>query len=465
MLKLHSDCLHILHKLLVFFLHQHKVNLCLIFSNSECHLPLHPSPKRCIWHTLFLFQKKYNNILPSKILWPTPNPPWTSSNPLTYTKPSLNLIKSSDLHQTLLEPHQILWPTPNPPWTSSNPLTYTKPSLNLIKSSDLHQTLLEPHQILWPTPNPPWTSSNPLTYTKPSLNLIKSSDLHQTLLEPHQILWPTPNPPWTSSNPLTYTKPSLNLIKSSDLHQTLIEPHQILWPTPNPPWTSSNPLTYTKPSLNLIKSSDLHQTLLEPHQILWPTPNPPWTSSNPLTYTKPTLNLIKSTNVSIKVTQAHKQLTCTTHIPLTFQLITKSLFFSQTSSTLRSITTNQPRLILFKKYNKSHHSITYPSYICHHFTQLLLHHNFHTSTPSPFQEHHSLYNLPYIPSILATFHLHLTSCKQHTSTITFISSPFRLRLLTFHVTNCTPKLPSHILSYCNLCLHTPGCRVASSILW
>ena len=57
----------------------------------------------------------------------------------------------------------------------------------------------------------------------------------------------------------------------------------------------------------------------------------------------------------------------------------KRLFFFQTSSTLRNIPTNQPQHILFKNNNNSHHSITYPSYLYHPYTQLLLHHNSHTS--------------------------------------------------------------------------------------
>ena len=43
-------------------------------------------------------------------------------------------------------------------------------------------------------------------------------------------------------------------------------------------------------------------------------------------------------------------------------------------------------------------------------------------TPYPFPDHHSLYLLPFTPSILAPCSIHLTSCKQHISIILFLSS-------------------------------------------
>ena len=103
------------------------------------------------------------------------------------------------------------------------------------------------------------------------------------------------------------------------------------------------------------------------------------------------------------------------HIPLTFQLIIKRLVFFQTSSTFWRIPTNQPQHILSKDNNNSHH---------HHLPFLLLP-SFHTAppslpppTPSLFPVHHSLRLFLSSP---APCPLHLTSCKQHTSIILFLS--------------------------------------------
>ena len=76
-------------------------------------------------------------------------------------------------------------------------------------------------------------------------------------------------------------------------------------------------------------------------------------------------------------------------------------------------------------------------------------------TPSPLPDHHSLYLLPFTPSILATCPLHLTSCIQRTSIILFLSSsqtspPFPLRLPEFHVRpahQCANQASSHTASY------------------
>ena len=81
MLKFPRDCLHILSRLQVFFLCQHKVNFCLISSHSVCHLPL-----SSLWnhvldtHSSFTRQNT-NSILPSIFLWPTPYPLCTPSRP------------------------------------------------------------------------------------------------------------------------------------------------------------------------------------------------------------------------------------------------------------------------------------------------------------------------------------------------------------------------------------------------
>ena len=42
------DCLHISYSPSVFFLYKHKVNFCLIFIHSECHLPVFFSLRPCI---------------------------------------------------------------------------------------------------------------------------------------------------------------------------------------------------------------------------------------------------------------------------------------------------------------------------------------------------------------------------------------------------------------------------------
>ena len=65
---------------------------------------------------------------------------------------------------------------------------------------------------------------------------------------------------------------------------------------------------------------------------------------------------------------------------------------------------------------------------------------------SLFTHHHNLYLLPSIPNILEHCPLHLTSCKQHTSTIVFIisseTSSFALRIPIFHVSIRTPTYQS-----------------------
>ena len=148
------------------------------------------------------------------------------------------------------------------------------------------------------------------------------------------------------------------------------------------------------------------------------------------------------------------------HIPLTFQHVIKRLFIFQTSFTLLSIPTNQPQYILFKN-NNSRHSITYHSYFYHLFPQLLLQHSSHATNSISIYRPSQLISPSFHPSILAPCPLHLTSCKQHTSIILFLSSsqtsPFPLRLPKFHVPTCTPKRQSGLSSYRKQCLCAPGC--------
>ena len=80
MLRLPRDCLHILNKQTVFLLYQHKVNFCLISTNSQYHLPIFLSLIPYIYIYIYLTHNSFsrhnsNNILPSKLLWPTPYPP------------------------------------------------------------------------------------------------------------------------------------------------------------------------------------------------------------------------------------------------------------------------------------------------------------------------------------------------------------------------------------------------------
>ena len=146
------------------------------------------------------------------------------------------------------------------------------------------------------------------------------------------------------------------------------------------------------------------------------------------------------------------------HIPLTFQLLTKKHFFLKTSFNLLSIPTNQAQHILFNNNNKSCSSTTFS-----HISSITIAPT--PPTPSPSQDHHIVYLLPYIHSILENCSLHFTSCKQHTSIIHFLSSskyspPFHADYL-----NRTPKRSSSLPSCCEQYLQALGCRVAPSVLW
>ena len=139
----------------------------------------------------------------------------------------------------------------------------------------------------------------------------------------------------------------------------------------------------------IISSPDKTNNIL-PSKFLLSTPNPMESVNMP-------------SSVSIKVAQAHNELTWTMHIPLTFLLIIKRLFFFQTSSTLWIIPTNQPQHILFKN-NNIHHSNTYPSHFYHLFTQLLLHHNSHTTNSISFSRLPQLTSFSFDPQHPSTLH-------------------------------------------------------------
>ena len=143
------------------------------------------------------------------------------------------------------------------------------------------------------------------------------------------------------------------------------------------------------------------------------------------------------------------------HIPLTFQLIK-----IKSSTTLLNIPPNHPLHTIFKNQHNCHHSLTYPSYFRHLLTQLLLYHNSHTPNKS-FPDYHHLNLADSIPSILAPSPLHLSSYKQHTLIILFLSAsqttpPLPLTLPIFHVPTRTPKRQSRLPSYCELYLCNPA---------
>ena len=155
------------------------------------------------------------------------------------------------------------------------------------------------------------------------------------------------------------------------------------------------------------------------------------------------------------------------HIPLTFQLIVKRLFYLQTSSTLWSMPTNQTQHILLKNDN-SHHSITYPSYFYHLFTQLLLHHDSHTTNSISSSRPPQLISPSCHPCTLPSpSDLLQIICINH-PLYQFITdfSPIPLRQPIFNVPTSTPSRSSGLPSYCKLTLYAPGCwDAAPSFLW
>ena len=121
------------------------------------------------------------------------------------------------------------------------------------------------------------------------------------------------------------------------------------------------------------------------------------------------------------------------HNPLTFQLIIKGCFSSKLL----------PRCRAYPQINLSISSSMATAVITLSLTLLTSTTCSHSSssaiaptppTPSPFPDHHSLYRLPFIPSILAPCPLHLTSCIQHSSFILFLGSSSLSSSLSTHTT-------------------------------
>ena len=135
------------------------------------------------------------------------------------------------------------------------------------------------------------------------------------------------------------------------------------------------------------------------------------------------------------------------HIPILFLLIIKILFFFKTSSTLRSIPTNQPQHILLKN-NDCHHSITYPSYF---FTQLLLHHNSHTTNSISFSRPPQIISPSFHPQHPSTqpspYHLLQTTHFNHPLSQFFTNFfPLPLRLPN-SMSQPAHKVSHHTASY------------------
>ena len=131
------------------------------------------------------------------------------------------------------------------------------------------------------------------------------------------------------------------------------------------------------------------------------------------------------------------------HISLTFQIIIKRLFFFQSSSSLWNIPINRPQHIILKN-NNSHSSIAYPSYFYHLLTQLLLHHNSHTTNSISFSRQPQFISPSFHPQHPSTLPspshlLQTTHINQPLSQFLTNFSPFPLRLPKFHVPISTPK--------------------------
>ena len=125
------------------------------------------------------------------------------------------------------------------------------------------------------------------------------------------------------------------------------------------------------------------------------------------------------------------------HIPLTFQLVIKRLFFLQTTSTLWSIPTNQPQHIILK--NNSHHSITYHSYFYHLLIQLPLRHHSHTTISISFSRPPQLISPSFHPQHPST--LPSPSHLLQTTHINHPLSHFFTNFSPFPRPNPHPKTP------------------------
>ena len=123
-------------------------------------------------------------------------------------------------------------------------------------------------------------------------------------------------------------------------------------------------------------------------------------------------------------------------IPITFQLIRK-YYFSSPKNPLYGIYA-QINLSTSASKTTTVISLLLTFLTCANFS----HNSFLNITPtppipSPLSDHHRLYLFPFIPNILALCSHHLTTSKQHKSTILFLSSsqasPFQLKLPKFHM--------------------------------
>ena len=128
------------------------------------------------------------------------------------------------------------------------------------------------------------------------------------------------------------------------------------------------------------------------------------------------------------------------------------LFLPTYSVTLQTIHT----------YNSYHFFFKYHHY-CHHCcSSFAPPQPSHTTPPSPkvhtppvpslFPDHQNLYLLPFTPINCTPFPLHLTSCRQHTSILLFLSSshtsvPLPLILPIFQVPNITSGRSSGLPSF------------------
>ena len=177
------------------------------------------------------------------------------------------------------------------------------------------------------------------------------------------------------------------------------------------------------------------------------------------------------TNVSINVTQAHNHLHITNDLqnPSHITACHESDCFS---SKLLSLCGACPQISFSISSSKATRviTITYPSYFYHLFSQLPLHHDFHTTnyisfsrpiqltSPSLHLQHRS--TLPSPSKFMQAAHINHPLSQFFTNI-----SPFPLRLPNFHVPTSTPRRSSCLPSYCKVKWLAPGCRVGPSNLF